>query len=220
MNEALFIDREDAGVRLGHLLLDQNPESPYIWAIPAGGVPVGKKVSEILHGLFDLIVVRKLRIPDNPEAGFGAVATDGEVAFNQRLLRALGLTDDKIRQAETTARAEIRQRETLFRQDKPYPRLQKYTAIVVDDGFASGYTAVAAVRFLRKLAPKKIWAAAPVVSANAASLLKTEVERLVTLHISYETYFAVASFYKNWWDLSDAEVLDYLEKRKDQARQT
>ncbi len=210
MNQVPFIDREDAGAKLGQVINDKSPESPYIWAIPAGGVPVGKKVSRILKAPFDLAVVRKLQIPFNPEAGFGATAPDGQIMLNRKLTSTLGLGREQISNVAKKTQREIKRREELFRRNRPYPDLQGHIAIVVDDGFASGYTVLAAVRFLRKLSPKAIWAAAPVASASAVVLLQDKVDQLQIIHVSHEAYFAVASFYENWWDLSDEEVLDYL----------
>lgn len=208
----VFEDRRDAGIRLAEKLNRYKDSNGIILAIPSGGVPVAVEVSRCLRLPLDLIVVRKIQIPYNPEAGFGAMDPDGEVILNRELLSRLMLTDDEINnQIKRTAEV-ISKREKFFRGGKPFPTVNNKHVIIIDDGLASGYTMLSAIRFLKKRFPAIIIAAIPTGHDRAINIIKAEVEEIVCLNVRAGFSFAVADAYRNWYDLTDHEVIEILSK--------
>mgnify|MGYP001142845867 CR=1 FL=1 len=210
-NPPIFKNRDEAGRKLSAELERLELRDAVVLAIPAGGVTVGKVVAETLDAPLDLIVVRKIKIPWNPEAGFGAVAPDGNVILNPEITPTLGLTDEEIERLAQETLEEVKRREGLFRGDRPEPNLKDKTVVLVDDGLATGYKMLAAARSVRKKNPKKVLVAVPTASGGAVKLLEPEVDQLISLYIHPSgELFAVASSYKEWHDLTDEEVLACL----------
>ncbi len=208
----VFKDRNEAGRLLAEKLRKYEKSRGIVFGIPSGGVPVASEISYALGLAMDLLIVRKIQIPGNTEAGFGAVGPDGEVIFNERLLSYLGLTEEQVRiQVEKTL-ATIEKRNVLFRSGKPYPQLTGRTVIVADDGLASGYTMLAAVRFIRKKVPEKIIVAVPTGSRPTIDLVLPEADEIVCLNTRKGFPFAVADAYESWYDLSEEEVLGILKE--------
>ena len=206
----VFADRTDAGRQLGAKLTEYRGAKVHLFAIPAGGVPVGAEIAKSLDLPLDLIIVRKIQLPWTTEAGFGALDPDGEAMFNEDLLARASLSRQEIDQQVAKTLAALKQRESRFRGGRPYPDLTGLTAIVVDDGLASGYTMRAAVRFLRGKGAEEIIVAVPTGSARTVQELLPLVDALVCLNIRGGWSFAVADAYENWYDLDEAEVLDIL----------
>lgn len=206
----LFRDREDAGQRLAAKLQYLEAPDVLVLAIPCGGVPVAAQIAERLHATLDVMVVRKLQIPWNPEAGFGALAPDGTLRLNPELTPYLHLSDAEIDQVKRRTMSEIERRLRRFRGLQEAPRLANRVVVLVDDGLASGYTMLVAAESVRKGGPRQLVVAVPVASTGAARLLKPACDTFIALHISATLPFAVASFYEHWHDLSDDEVLRYL----------
>jgi predicted phosphoribosyltransferase len=209
-NPTLFRDRTEAGEKLGQRLQELKLERPVVLAIPAGGVPVGKEVASILGAPLDLIIARKIQFPWTTEAGFGAVVADGTMHLGpnvEHLPRA-------VVEAQTRkAQREVKQRALEFLRGRPPVELTGRTAILVDDGLASGSTMLAAVHSVKRRYPRQIVVAAPTASGSAVALLKPEVDQLVALYVHpAHLPFAVASSYQHWYDLSDEEVSAYLEE--------
>jgi predicted phosphoribosyltransferase len=164
----VFEDRTEAGKRLVPLVGKIVRGDELVLGIPSGGVPVGVELAEALSLAFDLLVVRKVQIPWNPEAGFGAVDPEGGRVFNDSLLGRLSLTDEEVEaQVQKTVEV-IRRRDGLFRGGRPLPELAGRGVILVDDGLASGYTMHAAVRFVRKRGPERVVVAVPTASGRTA----------------------------------------------------
>jgi len=210
----VFKDRAEAGLLLAERLRGYEKSGGIVFGIPSGGVPVASEISDGLGLPMDVIVVRKIQIPGNTEAGFGAVGPGGEVIFNERLLGYLGLTKDEVGiQIEKTL-ANIEKRNILFRSGKPYPTLTGKTVIVADDGLASGYTMLAAVRFIQQKAPGEIIVAVPTGSRATIDLVLDEADKVLCLNTRRGYPFAVADAYRNWYDLSEEEVLGILKKHK------
>ena len=179
-------------------------------ALPRGGVPVGAEVSRVLGAPLDLFVSRKLGAPGQPELGIGAVAQGGVLVLNERIVRGLGLSDDHI---ETAAREELREvgrRQRLLRGDRPEPELRGRTVILVDDGLATGATARAAIFGIRGRGPGRLVLAVPVCPPRTADLLRPEVDELVVLRTP-EDFYAVGSYYDDFEQVSDEEVVRLLE---------
>ena len=196
-------------------LLDYKGQGALVLAIPRGGVPVGYEIARSLDATLDVIVLRKIPIPWNPEAGFGAVTADGTVVLNERMVQGLGMSEEQIRHAAEEVRAEIIRRMRVYRSGSmELPDVEGRPVILVDDGLASGYTMLAAVQSLEKHRPSRIVVAIPVSSSGAARLVRARVDEFVVLKISERVPFAVADFYQHWTEMTDAEVLDYLEKAR------
>ena len=208
----LFEDRLDAGYRLAKRLQHYRSRGAIVLAVPRGGVPIGFALAQELDAELDVIVPRKIPIPDNPEAGFGAVTADGTIVLNEALVCQLGLTNREIQLLADEVRAEIVRRERVYRAGRKPLELKGRTAIITDDGLASGYTMIAAIESVRKHEPRTIVVAVPVSSSDAAERVKPLVDEFVALVVSRAWAFAVASFYRNWYDLTDQEVIDYLER--------
>jgi predicted phosphoribosyltransferase len=207
----IFKDRFHAGEVLAEKLYDYaNKMDVILLAIPAGGVPVGYTIAESLHISFDIVTVRKIQIPWNPEAGFGAVTWDGECLLNTSLMESLGLPEEVIDEAISYTKAVIKERVSKFRGNRLPLDLENQTVILVDDGLASGFTMLVAVKSIRKKKPKDIVIAVPTASRRAIELLASEVDTLVCLNIRSSPLFAVADAYITWYDLSDEEVIKLL----------
>ena len=221
--KALFENRYDAGRQLAVKLSEYKGQPAVVLAIPNGGVPVGMEVALALEADFDLIVSRKIPLPLNTEAGFGAVADDGTVILNEELVRRAGLSQQQIDSQVNQVRMEIRRRRLLYRQDRPPALVSGKTVIITDDGLASGFTMLATVASMRSRRPKEIVVAVPVSSAAALEEVRKVADKVVTVATGSLPRFAVADFYRNWHDLSDDEVfraLDEWRQRRFKAKIT
>jgi predicted phosphoribosyltransferase len=206
----VFEDREDAGRRLSKFLSEYKGSDSVVLSIPSGGVPVGKEIKDALSLPLDLLIVRKIQIPWNPEAGFGAVNLDGYVIFNEPLLHSLELSENVINEQIEKTKEILLKRNELFRKGKGFPSLKNKTTIIVDDGLASGYTMIAATEFVKKRNPSKIIIAVPTASYSTVRKISSIVDSLYCLNIREGYPYAVAEAYRNWYDLSDEEVLRIL----------
>lgn len=207
----IFRDREEAGRRLAKKLAHYHGADAVVLAIPRGGIPVGTAVAHHLDLEWGVIVVRKLPIPWNPEAGFGAVAADGSVVLNDGMVQGLMMRQDQIDEVVREVRAELDRRTEFLTSARPLPDIQGRCAIVIDDGLASGYTMLAAVKSLRERGASKVVAAAPVASRSAAGLVCPAADECILEIVSPSVPFAVADFYLNWHDLTDDEIAPLLE---------
>ena len=218
----LFEDRLDAGEKLSKRMNDLKPglKEPLVIGIPRGGIPVGYPIAQAFDAELDFIVLRKLPIPDNPEAGFGAVTLGREAIFNRQMLPHLGLRQAEINSIVDEVYDEVLRRDQVFRRGRPAPRLQDRSVIVNNDGLASGYTMLAAVNYVRRQGAENIIAAVPVAHENAYALIQSHVDKLIAYHVSSGPVFAVASFYRRFPDLPDQEVIHYLDKRKSEIDQS
>jgi predicted phosphoribosyltransferase len=204
---AVFLDRYEAGKRLSQSMMEYQGTDALVLAIPSGGVPVGIEICESLSLDFDLMIVRKIQIPWNTEAGFGAVNLDGNVILNRDLVLSLHLTEEEVQaQIEKTV-ATLRKRERLFRKGRALPDLHDRITILVDDGLASGYTMLSALAFVRKRNPSKVIIAVPTGSYGTVQRLLPAVDRIYCLNVRSGYPYAVADAYREWYDLNDDEVL-------------
>jgi len=181
-----------------------------VLAIPNGGVPVALEVASALNAALALVISRKIPMPLNPEAGFGAVADDGTIILNEEAVKRIGLSRQQIEYEASKVRAEIKQRSLLYRGDRPLVRVNGRTVIIIDDGLASGFTMMAAVESVRYRRPKEIVVAVPCASAMAVKQLERVADKVVTVTTGFMPRFAVADFYHHWYDLSDDEVIRYI----------
>jgi predicted phosphoribosyltransferase len=203
---ALFRDRVDAGsrlaARLGHHADDPNA---LVLAIPRGAVVLGAEIARATGLPLDLVIVRKIGHPGNPEYAAGAVDPDGTVLENP----ASSVGEEYLRQEAERERFEIERRLAAYRGAAPALDVAGKTVILVDDGVATGLTALQAVRYLRRHGAAKIVLAVPVISEGAADLLSSELDELVALEIP-TVFWAVGGFYVSFPQVSDAEVTRVL----------
>ncbi len=207
-----FKDRSEAGKILADLIRKKRQfESPEIaLAIPAGGVPVGVEISRELKLPFDVLVVRKIQLPHNTEAGFGAIGPDEEIILNQDLLKKLKLSPSEIEAQIEKTKKIISQRVSLFRGDKPFPDLKDLTVILVDDGLASGYTMRESIKYVKRKKAKEVILAVPTAPLDTILSLIDDVDQIYCPNIREYYPFAVADAYKNWQDLTDDDVIALL----------
>ena len=208
----VFRDRVHAGELLASKLKPYVGKDSIVLAIPSGGVPIGSTIAKELGLQMDLIIVRKLPIPYNTEAGFGSMSWNGEVKLNEKLVEQLELSDPEIDSIIRDVKSELDKRMEIFRGNRPFPELKGKTAIIVDDGLASGYTLLAAISSVKKLSPARIIVAVPTASKNAVDLLAPYVDEIFCLNIRETKIFAVADAYQEWHDLTQQEVLKLLGK--------
>ena len=204
---ATFKDRLHGGMVLARNVY--LPSNSVVFAIPRGGVPVGYSLSKTLRIPFDIIVVRKLPLPWNPEAGFGAITLDRRIVINPKFEGYLDR--ETIEQIASEVHQEVIRRNQVYRGGKDYRDLTGKVAVVVDDGLASGYTAIAAYNFLKQLKPDAVLAVSPVCPKNTRESLLNYFDDVYCLVESTELPFAVASFYEDFHDLTDEEVMEYVE---------
>lgn len=208
----IYRDRRDAGRRLAALLQREIAlERPTILAIPAGGVPVGIELARAFGAKLRLAIVRKIQIPWNPEAGFGAVAWDGSILLNEPLVMAIGLPEEEIEECIQHARNSVRERMEEFREMQAGEEIAGREVVVTDDGLASGFTMLAAVRASIRFRAERVVVAVPTSSVNAAELVSQEADELVCSNIRYTRAFAVADAYRHWHDLGEDDVMHLLE---------
>jgi len=209
--QQLFFDRSDAGMRLASQLSSHQEKDAVVYAIPSGGIPVAMEVAYALRSPLDIIIVRKIPIPSDPEAGYGAVTEDGSLVLNQPLVKRLRLIASEIEKQADAVHREIFRRSMLYRKKLLPSPVKGKPAIIIDDGLASGYTMLAAIKSLRHRQVSEVTVAVPVASGSAYDLVLPEVDYLTCLVVSRASFFAVASFYQHWHDLKDLEVIDLLE---------
>ncbi|GGP99895.1 phosphoribosyltransferase [Streptomyces roseolilacinus] len=211
--ELRFEDRRDAGRLLGERVRARAAErgwpDPVVLALPRGGVPVGAEVARALGAPLDVLVVRKIGLPGQPEVGIGAIAGEAPPLFDERALAMLGITPDELGAAVARERAELHRQEALYRRGTPGPDLRERAAVLVDDGLATGVTARAAVRLLRDEKPERLVLAVPVGDRRATAELRAEVEDLVCLSEPAD-FRAVGLWYEDFDQVSDDEVLRAL----------
>ena len=208
----MFADRADAGRRLARALLHLKPEQPIVLALPRGGVPVGFEVARILEAPLDVLLVRKIGVPGYPELALGAVL-DGEhphLVLNRDLAELAGVDADYIAEQEAIKLKEIEDRRALYLRGRPRPSLAGRTAIVVDDGVATGATMKAAIDALRDMAVRRVVVAVPVAPPETAEMLRAIVDELVCL-ATPPTFRAVGQFYADFEQTTDDDVVALLD---------
>ncbi len=207
----LFHDRVDAGRKLATLLQGFRDSNPLVIAIPRGGVPVGYEVARALGAPLDVIVVRKLGAPDQPELGVGAIAEGGALWADATLLRELEVSPHELRAIAEREAMELDRRVRLYRGTRTLPDLSGRTVILVDDGVARGGTARAAIRAIREQHPKSVVLAIPVIAADTARELRGLVDEIVFVHAP-EVFYAVGAWYEVFAQTRDEEVCSLLEQ--------
>lgn len=207
----IFADREDAGRQLAAKLVRFKQEHPVVLAIPRGGVPVGFEISKALEAELDIILVRKIGAPYQPELAVGAVV-DGErpeAVWNREIVETLELSEDFLKEETARALKEIERRRRAYIGTRPRPTIEGRTAIVVDDGIATGATVRAALIAIRRSEPKRLVLAIPVAPPETVESLRKEVEELVCLETP-DVFWGISQFYVDFPQLTDPQVTSLL----------
>lgn len=207
----IFEDRADAGRRLAEALNDYQGQDVVVLGLPRGGVVVAREVARALKAPLDVAVARKIPAPGNPELAIGAVAADGTVVMDPMADLYPGITPSYIGRAVAQEVAEIERRLQAYRGDRPPAALKDKVVIVVDDGIATGNTMLAALRALRRDAPKELVLAVPVAPPSSIERLRSETDRVVALQTP-EPFYAVGEWYRNFDQTSDEEVVRLLQE--------
>lgn len=209
MNNVIFHNRKDAGEKLGKALLKyKDKKDLVVLGIPRGGVELAYEVAKALNAKFSLIIVRKLPIPYNPEAGWGAIAEDGSTYYTEFKDEVSKEEQEEIIKAQS---AELVRRVKVFRQGKKLLSLKNKTVIIVDDGLAIGSTVMAAIIMCKKQNPKKLIVAVPISGMQAKNLVEKHADEVVVLSVP-PAFQAVAEGYEEWHDVTDEEALKFIKK--------
>ena len=201
----IFKDRIEAGQKLAEKLRALKDEDLVIYALPRGGVVLGKVIAKALGQPLDLLVVRKVGHPTDPEYAVGAVAEDGHTRFSEE---GEGLQKE-LKESIEKERKEAERRRKVYTEDKTISALGK-TAVIVDDGIATGLTMELAISEILHQKPKKVIVAIPVVPSDTAEKLKKEIDELVAIDIDKNYLGAVGAYYEFFPQLTDEEVINLL----------
>jgi predicted phosphoribosyltransferase len=206
-----FRDRVDAGKKLAAALAKYKGERAIVLALPRGGVPVAAEVAAALAARLDLILVRKIGVPFQPELAMGAVVDGGQpiTVRNDDVIRVAGISEEDFAAVRDRELAEIERRRKRYLGERPHPEIAGAVAIVVDDGIATGATTRAALQATRARKPKTLVLAVPVAPTRTLEELRTEADEVVCLE-DYEIFGAIGYFYSDFRQISDEEVTETL----------
>jgi putative phosphoribosyl transferase len=213
LRQILFADRSEAGRALARRLLKFKDERPVVLALPRGGVPVGFEVARVLEAPLDLILVRKIGAPFQPELALGAVV-DGsrpETVLNEEFVREFQIPEGYIAEESVRQLAEIERRRRLWLPERARVPLAGRTAIMVDDGIATGATMEAALHATRRADPRRLVLATPVAPPDTLERLRPQVDEVVCLATPW-LFGAIGVFYEDFRQLSDDDVVDLLRR--------
>ena len=220
-----YASRIEAGVLLAEFILHQNEQlynfifekkdKCFCFAIPNGGVPVTDGFCAHFNLNYDTLIVRKIKIPYNTEAGFGSVTTDGTILINNQLLSRLNLSEQVVNDSIDLTKKEIKQRLKFYKKEYDLEEFYMQTIkdkniFIIDDGLASGFTMLAAINMIKKFHPTKIFIAVPTAPLRTVNIIKPEVNEVFCPNIREVVWFAVADAYLNWYDVPESEVLDII----------
>lgn len=213
-----FTDRSEAGRLLGAELLRLSLDKPRIVvALSRGGVPVGFEVSEALHAPLEILIVRKIGVPWQPELAMGSIADGAPPYLDQTLIDELGVSRDALDAIIQKERAEIARREHLYRQGRPPMSLAGLNVVIVDDGLATGSTMESAIRYVRLHKALSVIAAAPIGTRQACRWLRQEAGNCVCLAMP-EPFSSVGEWYRDFAQVSDDEVVRLLHAKHGSTR--
>jgi putative phosphoribosyl transferase len=208
----VFRDRTYAGKVLASMIDSYGNSNAIVLGIPAGGLPVAAVMAEHLRLPFDIVVISKITLPWNSESGYGAVAFDGTVRLNEQLLPRLGLSKEEIKQDIKKTLDKVTHRVKSLRGEGAFPDLSKRSAILVDDGCASGFTLMVGVEALRKAGADHIIVAVPTGHLDSVQVMAQQVEAVYCANIRQGWGFSVADAYERWSDVSDEELIVIIQK--------
>ncbi|MHA2037255.1 MAG: phosphoribosyltransferase [Promethearchaeota archaeon] len=224
-----YTSRTEAGELLAEFILQENQQlsdfifenrdNCFCFAIPNGGVPVSEGFCAHYELNYDILIVRKIKIPDNTEAGFGSVTTDGTILINNQLLLRLNLSDHAVNHSIELTKKEIKERLKLYNKDNELENyymqnIKNKNVFILDDGLASGFTMLAAIDMIKKYTPAKILIAVPTAPLRTINKIKSGVDEIFCPNVRDVMWFAVADAYQNWYDVPESEVLEIINKSK------
>ncbi len=204
-----FHDRADAGRRLGAALRRRSLQKPVVFALPRGGVPVASEVCAALAAPLDLVIARKIGVPIQPELAMGAVAEGGEPVRNEDVIALVGITEAEFAAVCARERQEIERRRRHYLGDRAPVEVGGRTAIVIDDGIATGATMRAALIAVRARRPAKLVLSVPVAPTTALEALRADADEIVCLE-DHEPFGAIGMFYRDFTQVTDEEVVALL----------
>lgn len=206
MENRIYADRRDAGRALAPEIQGCELHDPIVLGLPRGGIPVAYEIALALDAPLDVLVVRKLGVPFQPELALGAIASGQVRVLNEQLLEQIpGLDEALIEEITARETKELTRREKLYRGERPYPELRDRDVVVVDDGMATGSTMRAAAEAVQSRDPAKVLIAVPTASADAVALVADIVDQVICLDTP-SPFFAVGYFYRNFGQTTDDEV--------------
>jgi len=208
-----FQDRTDAGRKLAHALTKYKARQPVVLALPRGGVPVAAEVAAALEAPLDLVLVRKIGVPSQPELAMGAV-TDGEaptVVRNSEIIELCGVSEQEFDAVANEELAEIERRRSRYLGNRGRAEVEGKVAIIIDDGIATGATTLAAIQAVRSRKPKELVLAVPVAPLDTVKKLHSEVDAIVCLDTP-EELGAIGYFYRDFHQIGDEEVIATLKR--------
>ncbi len=206
----IFDDRAEAGrVLAGHLSHFASKKDLIILALPRGGVPVGYEIALALRAPLDVLVARKLGMPKNPECAIGAIAPGGVSVISEKAVESSGLSAADVDALVARETRELARREVAYRAGRRPLELADRTAIIVDDGFATGATMLAAILSARQRRPDRVVAAAPVGDPQVCESLRRKADEVVCAAMP-STLFAVGEWYRDFTQMTDDQVISLL----------
>lgn len=209
----MFENRQQVGELLAEKLKRyKKRDNVLALGIPRGGVVVGKVVVQKLNLPLDIIVVKKIGAPSNPELAIGAVGPGNVVYWDKDLIGRLGISKFQSSKLKVQSSKERREKEKILREGKDQVQVKGKTVVLVDDGVATGATAVAAQKALQKMGAKKVILAVPVISKETFSDIKRYFDKVIALSVE-EEFYAVGQFYREFPQVTDQEVIKLLEAR-------
>ncbi len=215
----MFANKVDAGKQLANTLKNfSDKDELIVLAIPRGGVVVGYEVARVLKVPLDIIIPRKIGAPNQPELAIGAVGQDGSVVLNKKVVAQLGVSRIYIEKESRQQQLEIKRRLDKYRGELPFPSLKGRKVIVVDDGVATGATLKAALSFVKKQGVKELIVALPVGPLSSINELKKEVDQVICL-LTPEPFYAIGQFYKDFSQTSDEQVINLLDRNRQELNQ-
>lgn len=202
-----FSSRQEAGKLLADALSAyKGRKDVLVLALPRGGVPVGVEIAKALDLPMDLMLVRKLGVPGQEELAMGALAANDVRFLNEDLIRQIGISEDELEAAIARESKELRRRNDVYRDGRPFPDLKNRTVILVDDGIATGADMRAAVRAARELGALRVTVAVPVSADTAYSMLEREADEVISLLVP-SIFYGVGAFYDDFSQMVDEEVM-------------
>ena len=215
-----FKDRSDAGRKLAAALVKYKGQHPVILALPRGGVPVAAEVAAALQAPLDLILVRKIGVPSEPELAMGAVVDGGApiVVRNEDVIQLAGIDESEFKAVCDSELAEIQRRRQRYLGSRERAVVTGHIAIVIDDGIATGATTRAALRATRMRNPKQLILAVPVAPTESVAEMRQEADEVVCIE-DHELFGAIGFYYRDFQQVSDEEVIQMLKRFPAQERE-
>lgn len=207
--DIIFIDRRDAGNKISMELEKFKDDNPIILAVPRGGIVTAYETIKKFEFQWDLIIPRKIGAPHNKELAIGAVTSDGTYFVDEKYIDMLNVSQEYIKKEAYEQTEEIKRRLKKYKGNENFPEVKDKTAIIIDDGIATGFTILAAIRSVKKHGAKKIILAIPVAPHDTVAQLEAVVDEVICLLIPDE-FYAVGLHYKNFKQTTDEEVINMI----------